>query len=329
MRSWSPRVPRGAMLAVFSLAGACGATDDPGAGAVRDALAQGPAASDSAQPASVRAPSCELLEHVADFTPALRETSGLARSARADGVLWTHNDSGGDPALTAIDRSGTVLGSVRVSGARNTDWEALSAGPCPDGDCLFIGDIGDNLNEREPVTVYRIPEPAADAGTSAPARAWSVRYPGGPRDAEALAVHPATGETWIVSKGRAHPVQVFRLRLSEEVDEALAEPVLDLTGRPVPPPRMITGASFTPDGRWLLVRSYTELFFLPVAEGVPQAPERPAVDLTPLEERQGEAVETFPEGWVYFTSEAVVAGGRPELTRARCAYPETGTEGAP
>ncbi|HSM35390.1 MAG TPA: hypothetical protein VK837_03250 [Longimicrobiales bacterium] len=329
MRRWSRGVTGGVMVAVLSLAGACGEADDPGAGALRDALAQGPVASDSGLPDGLAAPSCELFEHVADFTPALRETSGLARSSRAAGVLWTHNDSGGEPSLTALDRNGTVLGSVRVADARNIDWEALSAGPCPEDDCLFVGDIGDNANEREPVRVYRIPEPAPDAGTSAPARAWSVRYPGGPRDAEALAVHPSTGEAWIVAKGRAHPVQVFRVPLSDEVDEALAEPVLDLTDRPVPPPRMITGASFTPDGRWLLVRSYTELFFLPVVDGVPQAPLRPAVDLTPLEERQGEAVETFPEGWVYFTSEAVVAGGRPELTRARCAYPETGTEGAP
>jgi hypothetical protein len=327
----------------FLALAACGGNGGEGATDAREALAARPPATSPTPPTSETpsgsrdadtsgpvAPACSLFERVADFTTSLRETSGLARSAWSDSVLWTHNDSGGDPELSAIDLGGRVLATVAVAGARNRDWEALSAGPCPEGECLFVGDIGDNFNERDPVTVYRIPEPTLDASRSARARSWAVRYPGGPRDAEALAVHPLTGAAWVVAKGRAHPVQVFRLPLSEEVDEVMAEPVLSLTDRAVALPRMVTGAAFTPDGRWLLVRSYTELFFLPVDEaGVPGPPASPPVDLSPLGERQGEAVETFPDGWVYFSSEAEVAGGRPELTRARCAYPETGTDGAP
>lgn len=321
------------VAAVAALAAGCGqeagAARVESAGAAPARLSDGSAAAPAATPdatvanrpgdAGRPAPACTGFEHVADFTPALRETSGLARSARAADVLWTHNDSGGEPALTAIDLNGRALGTVRVPEARNRDWEALSAGPCPEGDCLYIGDIGDNLNERDPVTIYRILEPAPDAGTSAPARAWSVRYPGGPRDAEALAVHPRTGQVWIVSKGRAKPVQVYRVALPEHGESVVAEPVVTLTRGAVPFPRMVTGATFTPDGGWLLVRSYTELFFLPVdSAGVPGPTAGPAADLSELDERQGEAVEAFSGGVVYFTSEAEGAGRSPELSRARC-----------
>lgn len=274
-------------------------------------------------------PSCDAFEQVGPFATALRETSGLARSAHANDVLWTHNDSGGEPALTAIDRRGNTLGTVRVDGARNRDWEALSGGPCPQGDCLFIGDIGDNLNERDPVTIYRIAEPAVDAGRSEPAVAWTMRYPGGPRDAEGLAVHPTTGDLWIVAKGRAHPIELFRVPLPEGGGETRAEAVASLTDRPVPLPRMVTGATFTPDGRWLLIRSYIELFFLPVDDAGIPGPVANVVSLEPLSEQQGEAVEAFSGGVVYFTSEAGSAGGRPTLGRARCDFATAGTEAAP
>jgi len=320
--------PTWAWTALAVLMAACGTGSDeaPRTGA-RTVLASD--ASRGAGGSAARGPSCALFERVASFTSALRETSGLARSGRSDSILWTHNDSGGDPELSAIGMAGRLRASVTVTGARNRDWEALSAGPCPEGACLFVGDIGDNLNERDPVTVYRVPEPEL-GDTRVRARAWAVRYPGGPRDAEGLAVHPMTGTVWIVSKGRAHPAQVFRIPLAEDADSALAEPVVNLTDGPLPPPSMLTGAAFTPDGRWLLVRSYVQLFFLPVdADGVPGPPVSEPVDLSPLGERQGEAVETFPDGWVYFTSEAAMAGARPELARARCDYPEAGTEGAP
>jgi hypothetical protein len=244
-------------------------TQDPGG---RAALG---AEREANQPAATRTPPiCSRFETVAEFAVSWRETSGLARSARSDSVLWTHNDSGGEASLAALDLAGRTLGVVGIPGARNRDWEALSAGPCAEGSCLFIGDIGDNLNARDPVTIYRITEPPVDASRSAPAS-----------------------------------------------DEVVAEPVFALTRRAVSPGRMITGATFSPDGRWLLVRSYTELFFLPVDDaGVPAPTTAPPVDLAPLAERQGEAVEALANGWVYFTSEARLSGAAPVLSRAACSY---------
>src|SRR5689334_12926657 len=58
------------------------------------------------------------------------EASGLTISRRHDGLLWTHNDSGNEPVLFAIDTSGRARGRVRVS-ARLRDWEDISAAPAP------------------------------------------------------------------------------------------------------------------------------------------------------------------------------------------------------
>jgi hypothetical protein len=107
--------------------------------------------------------------------PGLPESSGLAVSRRTPGRLWTHNDSGG-PVLFALDAGGAVTGRVRLTGADVQDWEAIAAGPCGTGACLYVADIGDNAARRRRVTIYRLPEPAA--ACSSPAKAAGAASPG-------------------------------------------------------------------------------------------------------------------------------------------------------
>src|SRR5688572_5260550 len=68
--------------------------------------------------------------------PDVPEASGLAISRRNHGVLWTHNDSGNEPDLFALDSSGMEQRRVRLP-IRTRDWEALSAAPCAEGNCLY------------------------------------------------------------------------------------------------------------------------------------------------------------------------------------------------
>src|SRR5690606_28459365 len=100
---------------------------------------------------------------------------------------------GNDPDLFALDAAGRIVQKVRVAGAEITDWEDIDGGPCPEGYCLYVGDIGDNGAKRDAVTVYRVPEPAAGASEVAGAVALQARFPGGARDAEGLFVLP-TGD---------------------------------------------------------------------------------------------------------------------------------------
>jgi len=86
----------------------------------------------------------------------LPETSGLAMGRRTRDVLWSHNDSGNDAVLFAMDMAGAVRGRVSVP-TRMRDWEDVSAGRCPAGDCLYLGDIGDNGARRSHVAVLRVP----------------------------------------------------------------------------------------------------------------------------------------------------------------------------
>ena len=132
--------------------------------------------------------------------PGIDESSGLAVSRHHPDLLWTHNDSGSDAVLFALDTAGRIRGRVRVP-VRTRDWEDVSAARCPSGDCLYIADIGDNKQMRARVQIYRVPEPEpGDAQTAAP-EVFNATYVDGPHNAEAMFV--AGADLFIVTRDRA------------------------------------------------------------------------------------------------------------------------------
>ncbi len=131
------------------------------------------------------------------------ETSGLAMGRRTRGVLWSHNDSGNDAVLFAMDVAGAVRGRVSVP-MRMRDWEDVSAGRCPAGDCLYLADIGDNGARRPHVAVLRVPEPRVNDSTTLAPEVFTVTYPDGPHNAEAMFVIGA--DAFIITKDRVGSV---------------------------------------------------------------------------------------------------------------------------
>ena len=94
--------------------------------------------------------------------PELRESSGLGASRTYPGVFWTHNDSGDEPRLYALDADAALLATIEVIGADARDWEAMTLGRCPtvsDRSCLYVADMGDNRSVRESVALYIVEEP--------------------------------------------------------------------------------------------------------------------------------------------------------------------------
>lgn len=201
--------------------------------------------------------------------PGLTEISGLVASGRHAGVLWTHNDSGGGPEVFAIGEDGTDLGAFVVDGATATDWEDIAGGPGPDPatSYLYIGDIGDNAARRDHVTVYRVPEPAerpAHGGRFNKLETITLRYPGGPADAEALLVDPLGGDLVIVTKSYGGRSRVLRAPAASLVDGQAITMTDDGTVTiPSPegfsvglPGTAVTGADITSDGSVVVLRTY-------------------------------------------------------------------------
>jgi hypothetical protein len=190
--------------------------------------------------------------------PKLTESSGVVASRLYPGVLWTHNDSGKGPWLFAIDRAGKLLSRWQVTSARSYDWEDIAVGPRG----LYIGDIGDNNRDRPSITVYRIPEPdphAAKPGRTASAEGFRFTYPDGPHDAEALLVHPKTGDVYIVSKAHLSDSEtaVYRARAPLRSGTVLQKvAVLHIARGLLGSLAGITGGDISPDGSRVVLCDY-------------------------------------------------------------------------
>lgn len=277
------------------------------------------------QSSAVSAP-CQVMAAGRALPNAVRETSGLAVARRDSTLLWTHNDSGNEPVLFALDTAGNAIGQVMVTGAGLIDWEDMAAGPCDAGTCLFIGDIGDNTERRDSVTIYVVPEPDATALVTEPATALHARYPDRAQDAEALFVLPG-GDIYIVTKGRRGPIALYRYpkAAQDAGGTATMERVRSLSSGRARGLGRVTGAAASPDGRFTAIRTYATLYLYETGELIGLGSTRPAAfDLRPLKERQGEAVALTDSGEVWLTSEAERGGDFPAMTRLRCTMPEAG-----
>jgi hypothetical protein len=82
---------------------------------------------------------------------AVNESSGLLWWNK---LIWTHNDSGGEPQLYGMDSSnGNIVKTVTITNANNIDWEDIAQ----DGQYIYIGDFGNNANgNRTNLKIYRI-----------------------------------------------------------------------------------------------------------------------------------------------------------------------------
>jgi hypothetical protein len=161
--------------------------------------------------------------------PQNKEASGLAPSHRTPGVLWTHNDSGGDAVLFAVNADGSLRGRLRVDGVGNFDWEDVASYELGGKAWLIAADIGDNFALRPMgCMLYVLPEP--DAVSLSPDRelilapAYSINfvYEDGARDAESIAVDPKERMIYILSKREDVP-RLYRLPLAPA---AGSEPVV-------------------------------------------------------------------------------------------------------
>jgi hypothetical protein len=87
---------------------------------------------------------------------AVKETSGLMFYQN---LLWTHNDSGAEAVLIALDPdTKSVVRTVRVNRATHIDWEDITR----DESYLYIGDFGNNNGNRTDLKIYKVPLSSLD-----------------------------------------------------------------------------------------------------------------------------------------------------------------------
>ena len=277
---------------------------------------------------------CEPPVHLATLPAELHEASGIARDPRRADLFWTHNDSGNDPELYAIDLEGNVLRVVPIVGATARDLEDLAVGPCPGGACLYLADIGDNLAVHNSVSVHRLPLPSLPGAQGAmevdtqpvePEVSWHLVYEDGARDAESLAVDAERSELIVISKGRNDEIVLYSAQVADLRARPTEPDTLRRIGRlPLPigvnAGQLVTAADLSPDATRLAVRSYTTLYqFAWTGSAAFDTARAPGwASLIAAREAQGEGMAWDGAGEALILVSEGRRGIAPSVSRIRC-----------
>jgi hypothetical protein len=226
------------------------------------------------------------------------ESSGLAASADR---LWTINDGGTRLQVFELDRSCRVLRAIEA-GIDPYDVEDLAR--ARDG-TFWLADIGDNGLNRSTVALERLrPDGSATL--------FRLTYPDGPHDAETVLLTPS-GQLFIATKeplasnvytpagplSAARPTPLRKVASTGFLPTGTAGGPAGAAGQVV-----VTGGAVSPDGRTVVLRTYTDAYVWSAPDGDVAAAissgERRRIPLPPT--AQGEAVTFTPDGRSLLTS---------------------------
>jgi hypothetical protein len=248
----------------------------------------------------------------------ITESSGLAASRSFRACLWTHNDSGSSPTVFLLNASGKTRARVTLQGVTNRDWEDMAVAGKGSEARVYIGEIGDNAKVHPSIEIYRFREAQASEAQSRllynnepPAEIsivpekTTLLYPDGAQDAETLIVAD-NGVLIIVTKSRGvssiykspRPFQANTRQTLVKMGEFRFGATSLFT-------QLTTGGDLSPDGKRVLIRTYTDAYEWKLPAGAnawrdvwKSAPRRWSLPLT----QQGEAICYSADGKSWFAS---------------------------
>ncbi|KYG01838.1 cell wall anchor protein [Sorangium cellulosum] len=241
------------------------------------------------------------------------EISGLAASRVNPGILYAHSENNAN--FVAIQKTNAAVVGSYVAGVFPWDWEDIATGPCPAGSCIFMGDIGRISGHPLPYpttfAVVRMKEPNLAAGETSGTVSgdrFPFQYPDTPQNAEALMVHPTTGDIYVVTKeGTTGVSRVYKFPSPLPAPGTLSTliHVADLQ-MPLGPDenfRSVTAGAIHPCADRFLLRTYRAVYEYraPAGAGFEAAFAASPVALTDTVEGQGESIEYEADGSGYFT----------------------------
>lgn len=114
-----------------------------------------------------------VLQEQYELPKKLKEVSGITFDAKAE-MLWALADSGNPNKIYGLDKNGSIAKTCEISNATNTDWEDITQDK--EGN-IYIGDFGNNDNERKDLVIYKIDHSSLTDGETNAAYEIAFYYP--------------------------------------------------------------------------------------------------------------------------------------------------------
>ena len=225
--------------------------------------------------------------------PMIPEISGVADSRSFPGHFWCEEDSGNPPVVHLVSRDGTVVRSVFLKGITNRDWEDIGLY----NGKIFIAETGDNDEKRDEYAFYTFAEPSESSDTVDNVQSIRFKYPDDSHDAEAFLVDAQSKDIFVITK-RDSKSRLYKIAFPYKTDQLnVAEFVgaLPYTG--------VVSAAISPDGKEILVKTYTNIFYYSrtAGESIGTSLQKSYKNLPYKMEPKGEAVSFALDGSGFFT----------------------------
>jgi hypothetical protein len=94
-----------------------------------------------------------IISEVFSLPKKLKEVSGITYNAKKD-ILYTIEDSGNENTVYGLNAKGNITEEITIEGVENIDWEDITS---DENGNLYIGDFGNNANERKDLAIYKVP----------------------------------------------------------------------------------------------------------------------------------------------------------------------------
>jgi hypothetical protein len=193
-------------------------------------------------------PNSTVVSHIADER--IQESSGLAYSVKYPNLAYTMNDSKNRAVVYAVQVStGRVVGQVDLEKYDLEDPESIAV---DSQGRVWLGDLGDNDANRDDASILVFDEPGMGRKAPQALQRFPIALQGGPENVEGMMVNPSTRQVFLINKTDGGAGSLFVL---PQALRSGAENVATNLRRQMP--ARVADASFTPDGRYALVKTAT------------------------------------------------------------------------
>ncbi len=186
------------------------------------------------------------------------ESSGLDFSGGSS--FWTHNDGYGDNRIYKIGMTGTCSKTITVTNAVNNDWEDITHDEARTK--MFIGDFGNNNDNRTNLRIWIIPYPSTISGTTTTATSIKFSYPDQRRfpskwlnfDVEGF--FHFNGKLYLFTKADGNAIGYTKLYTLPDAPGTYVATLVDSFATT----QRITSAAISPNGTTVALLSNTKIF---------------------------------------------------------------------
>lgn len=205
------------------------------------------------------------LTYITKLPKKLDENSGII--TLKDSTLWLIEDRGNTDEIYKVDFNGNLLRELKVKNAKNYDWEDLAADEKVN---VYIGDFGNNHNNRKNLVIYKLPNPELEKGEKIEAEKIEFNYPQqkdfppvvAKLNYDAEAFFYRGNALYIITKNRTIPFtgEAFIYKIPAVVGTHSAQLVGKFTTCMNDVICQVTAADISPDGTTVALLGYGKLW---------------------------------------------------------------------